>query len=274
MKGRSKSSKSVLIASDMHVGSTTAVCSKDPVISDQETTFRPNKLQTELLSVWEDTIDDLVQKPSVLVVNGEPCDGGNFKGLGKQSWSTNISDQLDDAEKLLNMIPHDKIMFTRGSGYHVDIQGTNFEEVIAKKMGAIPYKAYGGNGYTDYYALLELHNKRFNFTHHVGFNKWASYRTTALAREMAGMVFEKDKMGHADVIVRSHVHYFVHVEFVNTHGFTTPAWKYPDGHLFRGGTAGTTPDIGMVEVIVEPNGKVLIEKHISSLKIKPKVVKI
>ena len=156
MKGRSKSSKSVLIASDMHVGSTTAVCSKDPVISDQETTFRPNKLQTELLSVWEDTIDDLVQKPSVLVVNGEPCDGGNFKGLGKQSWSTNISDQLDDAEKLLNMIPHDKIMFTRGSGYHVDIQGTNFEEVIAKKMGAIPYKAYGGNGYTDYYITSDL----------------------------------------------------------------------------------------------------------------------
>ena len=70
MKGRSKSSKSVLIASDMHVGSTTAVCSKDPVISDQETTFRPNKLQTELLSVWEDTIDDLVQKPSVLVFLG------------------------------------------------------------------------------------------------------------------------------------------------------------------------------------------------------------
>jgi hypothetical protein len=30
----------------------------------------------------------------------------------------------------------------------------------------------------------------------------------------------------------------------------------------------------MVEVIVEPNGKVLIEKHIASLKIKPKVIKI
>ena len=274
MKGKSTSSKSVLIVSDMHVGSTTAVCTKDPVISDQETTFKPNKLQNELLNVWHDVIDDLHQKPKVLVVNGEPCDGGNFKGLGKQSWSTNIVDQLEDAEKLINFIPHDNLLFTRGSGYHVDIQGTNFEEVIAKKMKALQYKAYGGNGYTDYYALLELHGKRFNFTHHVGFNKWASYRTTALAREMAGMVFEKDKMGHADVIVRSHVHYFVHVEFVNTHGFTTPAWKYPDGHLFRGGTAGTTPDVGMVEVIVETNGDIIVEKHIATPNIKPKVIKL
>ena len=91
---------------------------------------------------------------------------------------------------------------------------------------------------------------------------------------MAGMVFEKDKMGHADVIVRSHVHYFVHVEFVNTHGFTTPAWKYPDGHLFRGGTAGTTPDVGMVEVIVETNGDIIVEKHIATPNIKPKVIKL
>ena len=138
-------------------------------------------------------------------------------------------------------------------------------------MGASKYKAFGGSGYTDYYALVDIYGKRFNFTHHVGFNKWAAYRTTALAREMAGMVFERDKMGKADVIVRSHVHYFVHVEFTNTHGFTTPAWKFPDAHLFRGGTAGTTPDIGMVEVIIEPNGDLLVEKHIKELNIKPLV---
>ena len=116
-----------------------------------------------------------------------------------------------------------------------------------------------------------MHGKIFNFTHHVGYNKWAAYRTTALAREMAGMVFEKDKMGHADCIIRSHVHYFVHIEFVHTHGFTSPAWKFPDAHLFRSGVAGTTPDIGMVEIIVEPNGEIYIIKHIAELEIKPLV---
>jgi len=269
--GRKSSSKSVLIVSDMHVGSTTAVCTSEPDTVDLNTTYNPNKLQKELYACWQECIDELIQKPTLLVVNGEPCDGGNPKGLGKQSWSTNLQDQLNDAEKLLKEIPYQKLLFNRGSGYHVDQQGTNFEEIIAQKMKADRYKAFGGSGYTDYYSLVEIHGKFFNFSHHIGFNRWASYRTTSLAREMAGMVFEKDKMGKVDILVRSHVHYFVHVEFTHTHGFTTPAWKFPDGHLFRGGTAGTTPDIGMVEVIIEPNGDLLIEKHIAELDIKPLV---
>jgi len=264
-------SKSILIGSDFHIGSATAVCSPDPEVSDLDTTYKPNKLQEALYESWLECIDEVQQKPTLFVINGEPCDGGNKRQSGIQSWSTNINDQINDAVKLFKSVPHDKIMFVRGTPYHVTIDGTNFEEIIAEKMNAESYKAFGGSGKTDYYALVEMYGKLFNFTHHVGFNKWAAYRTTALAREMAGMVFERDKMGKADVIVRSHVHYFVHVEFVHTHGFTTPAWKFPDGFLFRGGTAGTTPDIGMVEVIVEPNGDLFVEKHIQELKIKPLV---
>ena len=86
------------------------------------------------------------------------------------------------------------------------------------------------------------------------------------------MHFEKDKIGNFDILVRSHVHYYVNVNFVHTKGFTTPAWKYPDGHLFRGGMGGTTPDIGCVEVIIESNGKIVIEPHIVPMNIKPKVI--
>ena len=265
------SSKSILIVSDMHVGSTMSICSNEPELNEKDSTWNPNKLQKELLSVWHECIDEVNQKPDLLVINGEPCDGGNRKQLGNQSWTTNVQDQLIDAEKLIKMIPYKHLIFNRGSGYHVTLDGTNFEEVIAKQMDADKYRAFGGSGYTDYYSLVKLHGKMFNFTHHIGFNKWAAYRTTALAREMAGMVFERDKMGKADVIVRSHVHYFVHVEFTHTHGFTTPAWKFPDSHLFRGGTAGTTPDIGMVEVIVEPDGDIDVIKHIAELQIRPLV---
>jgi len=268
-----KSSKSVLIVSDMHVGSTMAICSPEPTMSDLGSPWTPNELQKELFRKWEECIDEIQQKPELLVENGEPCDGANKKNAGQQTWSSNLGDQLDDAKILLDMIPHKAISFVRGSNYHTTQEGTNFEELIAKTMPKIkPYKSWGGTGYTDYYLLAEMNGVHFNFTHHVGFNKWAAYRTTAIAREMAGMVFERDKMGKADIIVRSHVHYFVHVEFTHTHGFTTPAWKFPDAHLFRGGTAGTTPDIGMVEVIVEPNGDVYIEKHIMDLDIKPLVM--
>ena len=178
---------------------------------------------------------------------------------------------MRDAEKLIRDIHYDKLLFVRGSGYHVQIDGTNFEEVMANRMDAMRYKSYGGQGATDNYAFVECYGKMFNFAHHVGFNKWAAYRTTAIARELAGMHFEKDKLHSADVVVRSHVHYFVHVEFVNTHGVSTPAWKFPDSHLFRGGVAGTTPDIGSVEFIIEPNGEILVNKHIAKIDLKPLV---
>ncbi len=77
-----------------------------------------------------------------------------------------------------------------------------------------------------------------------------------------------------DVIVRSHVHYFMMVKSAHTRGFTTPAWKYPDGHLYRGGLGGTFPDIGMVELIIEPNNEIIVNDHITELRIKPEVYEI
>ena len=162
-------------------------------------------------------------------------------------------------------------MFVRGSGYHVTLDATNFEEVLANRLNAVKYRGYGGQGATDDYAFVEMYGKIFNFAHHIGFNKSPAYRTTALAREMAGMHFEHDKLGRADFIIRSHVHYFVHIEFVNTHGILTPAWKYPDHHLFRGGLAGTTPDVGLVEIIIEPNGETEVYPHIAKIDMKAQV---
>ena len=40
---------------------------------------------------------------------------------------------------------------------------------------------------------------------------------------------------------------------------------------FRGGVAGTTPDVGMIEFIIESNGKIEVVKHIAELDIKPLV---
>ena len=69
LKGRSKSSKSVLVNSDLHVGSSTAVCSQEPYVSEIDTVIKPNRLQLELNNAWYDVIDDLNQKPNLLVIN-------------------------------------------------------------------------------------------------------------------------------------------------------------------------------------------------------------
>ena len=262
------SSKSLVVYSDIHCGSKRAICPRDTSIPD----YRPNKFQKLLNDIWDETIDELHQKPRFKVINGEPFDGGNPKQNGRGQNSTNMAYQLLDAENLLKRIPGQEFVFVQGSGYHVDKEGTSFEEILAEKMKGRKYSTYYEPTFAEDFAQIKLNGIIFNITHHIGFARWAAYRTTAIAREMAALHFMKENLDNPGVIVRSHVHYFVHVEFVHTHGFTNPCWKYPDKHLFRGGMGGILPDIGCTEIIIEPNGKILIEKHITEIKRRPEII--
>jgi hypothetical protein len=275
-----KGSKSVLFLSDMHVGSAYAVCSKNPSIGDTGGSWRPNRLQKKLYDTWLWVKDSLAQRPHVLCLNGEPIDGANSKQIGQQSWSTNINDQLNDAERLLKEYSFDNFVMTRGSGYHVQKDATNYEETLSSRLHCVPYSGYfyGSNNITDYdnnrnritrtdyFINFSLNSRVFNVTHHIAFTRWESYKTTALAREMANLEYLRGRYWKGKdfptFIVRSHVHYFCMVRYSNSCGFTTSAWKFPDAHLFRSGLSGTAPSIGGIEVIVEQNGKWSVEPHI------------
>jgi len=271
--GRQEKPYRILIISDLHVGSSTAICSEHPVISDLGTTYNPNSMQRMLFRAWKDMVKDLHGPIDLLVVNGECIDGANVKQIGQQSWTTNLEDQMLDAKKLIEMIPYKKVLLIRGSNYHDQIDGTNFEEIMASKLRDVQkYKAYGGQGATDYFAFIEIHGKVFNFTHHIGWSRAEANRTGALAKELKGMHFIHDTLGRTDVAVRSHAHYLVHVEFANTHGVVTPAWKFPDGFLFKGGLAGTIPDIGAVEFDVYKNGDIGFKKYVANIVMKAKVI--
>lgn len=254
----------------MHVGSRVAVCSENPSLEDGS--YNPNALQKRLLETWYWVKDTVQQQPHAVCINGEPCDGPNWKQVGNQSWTTNFDEQIEDAYKLLSIYNPNHFVLTRGSNYHVQAVNVNMEEMLAAKLNATPYSAYhdkkGSIGRIDYLLTFELNGKVFSVTHHVGFNRWFAYRTTAIARELADMQFLKGKYWDADhtpsVIARSHVHYYVEVRFSTTVAFTTPAWKLPDSHLFKGGLGGTAPSIGAIEVIVEPNGQIQTFPHILS----------
>ena len=269
------SSKSAYIVSDIHTGSITAVCSPNPKVQEKGENYEPNKLQKELYRIWCEAIEDLSKKPDVCVVNGEPVDGANKKQGGNQSWSTSLYDQAIDSVKLLKKVNSPKFVFVRGSGYHVQIDGTPIESFISELMGGMEYSALSGiKSNSWYWANLNLNDKVFSFTHHLPYAKFFAYRATPLAKEMALMALDKGRSMKYDVIVRSHVHYYMMVKSAHTMAFTTPAWKYPDGHLTRGGLGGIYPDIGGVEVIVETNGKIQVIEHITELQNKQEIIKI
>jgi len=272
IKGRSKSSKSILVISDMHVGSKMSICSEEPIIDDFGT-YKPSSNQKKLLQEWHRTLDLVSQRPTALVLNGEPVDGSNPKSQGAGVWSNNFNDQMNDSAKLLKPIKRDVTILTRGSGYHVTRENTNFEQIFANKIGARKYRSVAGfMTDTDYEATIEMYGKHINFTHHIGYSGWWQYRSTPMARELVKMHFQHKENGfHSDVVVRSHVHYFVLVEFPNTIGFTSPAWKFPDGFMYRSGIP-ERPTIGNVEIIIEPNGEISIKKHLSTLEFPKPVI--
>ena len=189
--GRSKSSKTVLMASDIHDMSRMAVCSDTPYNSELDQTMKLTGLQKGLNQAWKDVaadVKDKYGKVDLMVYNGEPVDGANKKNLGQQSWTTNLEDGMQDFMKLDSLISRDKVLLVRGSNYHTTVDGTNIEEILADRMGAIRAKPWGGSGYTDAYAMVNVYGKVFNFSHHIGYSKSMAYRSTALAREMANKV--------------------------------------------------------------------------------------
>jgi hypothetical protein len=111
ISGRSTSSKSVAVISDMHVGSDQGLYSGyGPV--------RISKDQEKLRDWWQHCAD-ISGKVTVLLLNGEPIQGGNKKSNGSENWSSDWTETLDDAERLIRQWKYDNLVMTRGSGYHV-----------------------------------------------------------------------------------------------------------------------------------------------------------
>ena len=268
--GRLSSSISVLLGSDFHNGSIYSLCSPHPTREDG-LEIKPTSQQKALWDIFERIPDRLTKKPKVFVVNGEPIDGGNRHSGGRGLWTTHLGDQITDFGKCIKTIPYDHLLITRGSPYHVDVDGTNFEEITAQQLNADHYRAFGGSGKTDYQANFEVNGKIFNATHHVGYSRWWQYRPTSLAVEMVKMHFDHSKRKfHTDVMIRSHVHYYCEVRFLNTMCMSTPAWKLPDPFMYKSGMP-LMPDVGMIEVIIESNGHIDVNPLIEDVDITPMV---
>ena len=268
--GRSMSSISIIFGSDFHVGSLYSICSPNPIREDG-LEIKPAKQQQALYSILENVVDRLSQKAKLFVVNGEPIDGSNRRSNARGVWTSDLGDQVTDFGKIIKIIPYEKLLLTRGSPYHVDLDGTNFEEITAKQLDADAYRAYGGSGKTDYQANIEVHGKIFNVTHHVGYARWWQYRPTSIAQEMVKMHFDHAKRKfHTDAMIRSHVHYYWQVKFLNTIGLTTPAWKLPDPYMYRQGLP-MMPDIGLIEAIIESNGDIEIIPLVEDVDVEPMV---
>ena len=111
--GRSTSSKTLGIISDMHVGSTTALYSG----------YGPAKItpdQDKIRDWWLHCCDK-IGKCDLLLLNGEPIEADHYKSNAFELWSGDINDQLDDAERLIKQWKYDNCFSHSKTGSHLQI---------------------------------------------------------------------------------------------------------------------------------------------------------
>ena len=283
ISGRTRSSKSLIVTGDNHVGHLYALGS-------------PLKKLQPVNDFWELAKDKLKNRhTNLFVINGEPIDGDGYKDLGAEQWTTNMAAQLRAANKLLKCFNMDQISMTRGSNYHTTRGNTSFEELFADIITCAPileYSPYGRferfsqhtkedwrreNGNADRVIedilQLRVHDTVINFIHHTGASSSFAYAPTAIANALLKNLILTGRLWTNEdaprITVRSHTHQHVRVHYGNTCGFVTPAWQIFSRFMLQKNMTAAT--IGLVEIIVEPNNKFEINDIILPDKDYPKI---
>jgi hypothetical protein len=284
IKGRSKSSKSVVLTGDMHIGHVYALAS-------------PLKKLRVVNDFWKSAPDKLKNgKPDVFIINGEPIDGDGYKDIGSQQHITDMGDQLEVANDYLEYFKMGCIGMTRGSNYHTTRGNTNFEKLFSKLITCAPildYSPYGRwvsreahktkslepnasrnyNKSIDDILQFKIHDTVFNVIHHTSSSGSYTYVPTTIANPMLKNLILTGKLWDAKdaptITVRSHTHTHVFVKYGRTCGFVTPAWQIFSRFMLQKGMSAAT--IGLVEVIIEPNNEYSVRDILLPDKDYPKI---
>jgi hypothetical protein len=248
----------LVVLSDIHVGSKYAIAPPNAAISqpsdDEDTAFlKLNRIQRDLYNEYV-ALTKKWAHPDILVINGEPIDGTNYHSPN-DLWTTNVIDQMRACKTLIDMWHAKTIYVTRGSDYHVSLTGQPLEEFFGEMVGAKKV----ANKYASEILNLKVNGKVFNFAHHISISTVFHYKSTPLARELMLMKLNASHFFprgvQADVVVRSHAHYFWVIQTSGQLGMITPCWKIEDWYMKKKG-AGSVGDIGAVRFRIEKDGTI------------------
>jgi len=250
----------ILVVSDLHVGSVYGLL--PPGYRDSRgNEVKQNVGQRYLWGCWLDLAAHVKRvKPDVVVVNGDLVDG-RYGELCLQS-------PVDQAEACLQAL---QTLGCRGAKWFF-IQGTEFHdaavgrevEAVASRLG-VPFEGLGAGVYTREVLDLECDGAVVNFSHGVSVGA-GLYRAVAIDREAlwSALAGKAGSLPRADVVVRSHAHYFVHVEHASKHAVVTPCWQLQTRFMRRKSVYRMVPDIGAVLINVA-SSRVEVQKRLYPL---------
>ncbi len=245
--------KRVVVISDTHCGHRAGLT--PPAWQYQPTDEYPKyaMFQQSMWKWYSKTIESL--KPiDLLVHNGDAIDGKGEKSGGTEQIVADRNKQSNMAIECINVADAGRVIMVYGTGYHTGLE-EDWEDVIAEKIGAEIHSS----------PALTVEGVVFDFKHKVSSSVIPHGRHTGPARDKLwnSLWAEKKLRPKADIIVRSHVHYYT--QSIDTFGkvITTPCLEGP-GSKFGARMCSGIIDIGLMSFDCE-DGECVTSTHLMDM---------
>lgn len=256
--------RNILVIGDVHVGSMYGLLPPDFVSCDGAEKPQ-NEGQRYLWECWL----DMKRKAAkflidTVIVNGDLIEGRQPKQKASELTLVAPNDQEAAAvfvmRDLRNWLEKNTgrevpFYFVQGTEYH-DGRGAEELESIAARVQAAFIDSHHSGRHCKEVLDLELDGTVLNFAHHVGggagFTRSGGLDAEALWCQITS---SKGQSVAADLIVRSHLHYYMHVEHTNRHAVICPCWQLQTRFARHRSAYKLMPDIGAIVFHVNPQAK-------------------
>lgn len=249
--------KRILAIGDMHCGHLVGLTPPQWQISDGHHAGKRHKfslIQTEIWN-WFCRQVDALQPIDIVFINGDSLDGKGARSGGCEQITTDMLEQCAMAQVCIDRIRAKHIVMTYGTTYHGTTEsGELWEDVLATNVGADKIGTH---------EWISVNGVVFDLKHHIPVSQVPHTRATAVMRDRLwnALWAEHDEQPRADIILRSHAHYYIAVDSVDWLAMVLPPLQGM-GSRYGSLRCSGHVDVGMVHFDVAKNGSRAWEKHI------------
>lgn len=225
----------MLVVADIHGGHCSGLTHPDYWTNETDG-FR-GKLQKYREAIWNWWIERInYWKPDIVLHNGDAIDGKGNKSGGSELLTADRIEQVNIAAKALEETNAKEFIIVRGTPYHTG-QDEDFETILADKLNARKVGAH---------EWLNIEGVIFDIKHKAGRSSIPHGRSTPLRRALLWnrLWSIKGLQPKADVLLRSHNHYFEYSGDASAIAIGTPAMQ--GWTKFGGLECEGTTDVGFL----------------------------
>jgi hypothetical protein len=187
--------KRVLVMSDTHCGHVVGLTPPEYQLRDGS---KYNRIEQEM---WGWFSREMVKyKPfDILIFNGDAIDGKGDRSGGTELLTADRKKQVEMARKVIEETMSKEVCMTYGTPYHTGKE-EDWEAVLADKIGA-KIESHG---------FYSINGCIFDVKHKIGSSTIPHGRFTAIAKDALWneLWSLRGQQERANIIIRSHVHYF------------------------------------------------------------------